>query len=604
MDINKLPHTFHIPVMGTGYTIESPLKVAKYGINSVIPLSDHYIMNPLIEIHSCKHNLRYELLDPYDPENRAIIIRQYLNLVNDIVQKQFEEVRNSPFIAGSEITKYFEMLPSNTPLKVKYNQMLESVGDMKGKLQDELRDLMLPGSIDVNIMTKLDGVNYTKQNEPYPTDYNDAHSALRGFAESKLDASLILSAGLNPRLYGYMANFKDFFPDAQGKMKKRIALKVSDYRSAMIQGKFLAKKGLWVSEFRIESGLNCGGHAFATDGYLLGPILNDFKENKKELNKQLHTTYAEVLKKEKDIEVDRALPLLYTVQGGIGDAYEHQMLLDYYGMESVGWGSPFMLVPEATTVDKFTQNLLLKGKENDFYLSRISPLGVPFNSIKGNWADKEKQKRIDEGNPGAVCLKKFLQFNTEFTPKSICTASVQYQKNKISQLKKAIANPIELKEKVDKVVEKVCLCTGLGNTVLDYYKLPLAKGNHGVVVCPGPNLAYFNRINSLREMVNHIYGKTTHLFNNDRPNVFIKELKIYIDYLKAKIEVESKNENTPVKVKYFTLFKANLLDGIAYYKKIFSDNDSILMNMKDKVLSDLGIYKLELEKVLIPQPIK
>ena len=44
---------------------------------------------------------------------------------------------------------------------------------------------------------------------------------------------------------------------------------MSDFRSALIQGKFLAKKGLEVAEFRIESGLNCGGHAFATDGHLM-----------------------------------------------------------------------------------------------------------------------------------------------------------------------------------------------------------------------------------------------------------------------------------------------------------------------------------------------
>jgi len=30
------PHSFHIPVMGTGFTIDTPLKVARYGISSVI----------------------------------------------------------------------------------------------------------------------------------------------------------------------------------------------------------------------------------------------------------------------------------------------------------------------------------------------------------------------------------------------------------------------------------------------------------------------------------------------------------------------------------------------------------------------------------------
>ena len=28
-------HTFHIPVMGTAFTADSPLKVAHYGINTV-----------------------------------------------------------------------------------------------------------------------------------------------------------------------------------------------------------------------------------------------------------------------------------------------------------------------------------------------------------------------------------------------------------------------------------------------------------------------------------------------------------------------------------------------------------------------------------------
>ena len=72
-------------------------------------------------------------------------------------------------------------------------------------------------------------------------------------------------------------------------LKRKIILKVSDYRSAVIQGKFLAKKGIWISEYRIESGLNCGGHAFATDGYLMGPILAEFRDKRQEL---IEDTYA------------------------------------------------------------------------------------------------------------------------------------------------------------------------------------------------------------------------------------------------------------------------------------------------------------------------
>ena len=43
MDKNKNKHTFHIPVMGTGFTIDTPIKVAKYGISSVVSLVDDII---------------------------------------------------------------------------------------------------------------------------------------------------------------------------------------------------------------------------------------------------------------------------------------------------------------------------------------------------------------------------------------------------------------------------------------------------------------------------------------------------------------------------------------------------------------------------------
>ncbi len=81
------------------------------------------------------------------------------------------------------------------------------------------------------------------------------------------------------------------------------------------------------------------------------------------------------------------MPLKITAQGGVGTAEEHQFLIDHYGIDSVGWGSPFLLVPEVTNVDDYTLNELVEAKENDLYLSNISPLGVPFNSLRGNTKD-------------------------------------------------------------------------------------------------------------------------------------------------------------------------------------------------------------------------
>ena len=49
-------------------------------------------------------------------------------------------------------------------------------------------------------------------------------------------SGVVLSAGLSPRLYSYVSNFNEFFPDENEQLNKKIILKVSDYRSALVQG--------------------------------------------------------------------------------------------------------------------------------------------------------------------------------------------------------------------------------------------------------------------------------------------------------------------------------------------------------------------------------
>ena len=102
---------------------------------------------------------------------------------------------------------------------------------------------MVKGSIDANIMVKLDRINRDRKGNELPAEYSDSKAALRGFANSIVESSIIFSAGINQSLYSYMSEFNDFYRDKTGKMKKKIIIKVSDFRSALIQGKFLAKKG-------------------------------------------------------------------------------------------------------------------------------------------------------------------------------------------------------------------------------------------------------------------------------------------------------------------------------------------------------------------------
>jgi hypothetical protein len=476
--------------------------------------------------------------------------------------------------------------------------MVQSGKDIINEKQELLRKKILCGEIHVNIMTKIDRTNYSKENVPLPVEFNDAHAALRGFANSGLNSSLVLSAGLNPRLFGYMASFDSFFPDSNGVLKKKIILKVSDYRSAIIQGKFLAKKGLWVSEFRIESGLNCGGHAFATDGYLLGPILSEFNENKVFLINTLFEIYSTALKNINK-EFSKIPPdIKFTVQGGVGTYEEHKFLMDFYNVDSVGWGSPFLLVPEVVNIDEKTMGLIARSEESGFFISNISPMGVPFNTVKGTTGELEKQMRVGAGKPGAVCLKKHLFYNTEFTEKPICTASRQYQKLKIEEIKNRNLDEVEYKKLFDEITAKECLCIGLGNSTLLKNNMETYPGLKGVTVCPGPNMAYFSEIVTLKEMVGHIYGKANIIKRNDRPNMFVQELKLYVNYLKTKIDNASE-QLTDLQIKYFENFQINLNNGINYYKELFSNIINPFEGATFKILNDLECLQKELNCIKI-----
>ncbi|MDX5480756.1 MAG: hypothetical protein LPK07_03650 [Hymenobacteraceae bacterium] len=581
-------HTFHLPVMGLAFSIDSPLKVARYGISSVISLSDDTLLEQMRAHYSQQHQLPYTPITPDEEDYRARRVTAYLNLVDELVTRQMLELRQEEFTPDSELTKYFRLLPDTSPLKALYLQLQQTAEPAQRQaLESELRDALVPGSIDVNIMTKLDKTNYSKTGEALPQEYTDALAALRGFAQSTVHASVVFSAGMNMRLYGYMDQFPCFFPDNAGYFEKRIIIKVSDYRSAMVQGKILAKKGLWVSEFRIESGLNCGGHAFATDGYLIGPILEEFKQNREALRAELYSLFSSALAS-KGIHVPGEIPRQrLTVQGGIGTAQEQNFLLEHYGVDATGWGTPFLLVPEATTVDEPTLQQLAKAKAEDLYLSPISPLGVPFNAMRGTSSEQLKHDRADRGKPGSPCVKKHLVSNSEFTEAPICTASRKFQRRKLEQLLTLNLTPEAYKAEEAKVLAKECLCEGLANSALLLFNIGKKAASKAVTICPGPNLAYFSGIFKLQEMVDHVYGRFNALNQTYRPHMFINELRMYINYWKEK-KAEQLDTLTDKQEKYLESFWQNLQEGIRYYKKllpsIFADELERQVIMLDELL--------------------
>ncbi len=559
-------HRFFIPVMGTGFTIDTPLRVARYGISSVVSLVDDVLIEQMRQKVTEAAGRAFAAIGPRDEDARAHRITAYLDLMNELVQEQVERLRNSAFTASSEITRYFEMLPSS-PLRSLYERML-AVRDpvLRARLQRSLRERILPGGIDVNIMTKLDRARVARGEEP-AADSSDAMAALRGYARSKLVSSVVLSAGLNRKLYGYLREFADFLPGPDGTMAKRIVLKVSDFRSARIQGTLLAKLGLWVSEFRVESGLNCGGHAFGGAGTLMGPILAEFHQERETLTGSLRRAWCTGLEK-----LDRTAPanmpdFRVTVQGGIGTAEENELLQESYEVDGMGWASPFLLVPEVVNIDAENLAKLRAAGEDDIHLSKASPLGVPFWSLKESSSETARRARIAEGKPGSACPKGYLVANTEFTQVPICTASRAYQRRKLQELESRTLSDDERRDATEQIMVKACICHDLAGAATS----PLGiDPDAQPAICCGPNTAYFSRVARLREMVDHIYGRISLPLAESRPHMFLKELSLHVERLREELDRRRQGLPTPgmpdpAKV------RDELTAGIQYYRTLAAE---------------------------------
>ncbi len=580
--------------MGTGFTIDTPVRIAKYGISSVISLVDDTLIEQMRKFYCKKEGIAYEEIPDSNDDARALRITAYLNLVDSMVKSQVEQLQASAFEPGSQITRYFELLP-DSPLREAYNDMLATTDQReKNRMQNELRSLAVPGSIDANIMTKLDRDVY-RNGEKMPQEFSDAMAALRGFANSTLNSSIVLSAGMNPHLYSYISQFEDFLPDETGRFKKKIILKVSDYRSAIIQGKFLAKRGLWISEYRIESGLNCGGHAFATKGELMGPILEEFREKSDELIDVLFCIYNKALLAGNRPAVDKICPVSITVQGGIGTAEENEFLLKHYKVDGTGWCTPFMLVPEVANVDEEHLKKLAQATDGDVQLTDGSPLGILYWNLLNSSSELARISRIQNDRPGAPCPKKHAVTNTEFTKVPICTASRTYQKLKLEHLASEGLSDAQVAVVRKNLLAKACICHELGGSV----KIKCGiEPDATSTICCGPGIADFSKVASLEEMVGHIYGSLSLMTNPDRPHMFMRELKIYIDNLRKEIEMYSLNLSSRT-TKYFGEVKENLCKGIEYYRGLANE---FTRETSAKFIGELTTLHNELENIFSKEP--
>jgi len=561
---DQSPHFFHIPVMGTGFTIDTPLKVARFGISSAISLLDDVLIEQMRCYHCAQAGEPYTAIPDGDPDARAKRITAYLNLLNQLVNRQVEAIRKAPFLPGTEITRYFELLPDGA-LKREYLEMLAAEDPaVRSGMQTRLRKRIVAGSIDANIITKADGDTF-RGDEKRPATHTVASSALRGFALSDVSAAIIFSAGMNQRLYAYAAEFADFLPVDGALPKKRIILKVSDYRSALIQGKFLAKQGLWVSEFRVESGLNCGGHAFSGRGSLLGTVLAEFKLRRSELYETLYQQCDESLIKagrQRFVEPPRQR---ITVQGGINTAADQEHLRKTWDVDGAGWGTPFLLVPEVTCVDEAHLRKLAAATARDVQLSNNSPLGVPFWNLRESASENERRRRIASGKPGSPCPKGYGKVDSEFTDQPICRSSSIYQRLKLKQLAQLqLPEWTKLAARED-VMAKSCICHDLaGGATVKYHIDETATP----AMCCGPSIVNFKRIATLDEMVGHIYGRQSILARKPRVHMLMRELQLNIQCLRNDVR-QLACGIWPGQPRHLEGIKDNLLAQIAYYQQYY-----------------------------------
>ena len=153
------------------------------------------------------------------------------------------------------------------------------------------------------------------------------------------------------------------------------------------------------------------------------------------------------------------------------------------------------------------------------------------------------------------------------------------------------------KECAAEITDKACLCVGLANAALMDHDLPVKGEQQGVVICPGPNIAYFTKEVSLKQMVNHIYGRENIIDVENRPHVFIKELQMYVNHLQKAV-TDCSGVMTALQQKKWTAFKSNLQSGIDYYQDLFQQS-TFFIDEKKQLQQQLNDYRLQLARIEI-----
>jgi hypothetical protein len=143
-------------------------------------------------------------------------------------------------------------------------------------------------------------------------------------------------------------------------------------------------------------------------------------------------------------------------------------------------------------------------------------------------------------------------------------ASRKYQGAKLKEIENMEISTDEKERRREKVVVKNCICDHLGNGALialgiaDEEKSPQS-------ICPGPNIAWFNKFYTLKEMVDHIYGRRPSLVSSKRPHMFAKEIEMYMDDFEKRV---LSSFHTKKEIVTLLEYKKNLEEGLDFCLEI------------------------------------
>src|SRR5687768_3892518 len=121
-------HTFHIPVMGIAFTIDSPARVAHFGISSVVSIIEDELLERMRAVLSREHSLEYVPVSGDERDCRAKRITAYVDRLQDVVDSNVSKLRREEFTEGSDISRYFGMLRDTVPEKAEFRQLSTLTG--------------------------------------------------------------------------------------------------------------------------------------------------------------------------------------------------------------------------------------------------------------------------------------------------------------------------------------------------------------------------------------------------------------------------------------------------------------------------------------------